>query len=298
MGSSDVPASVSRPCRTRKPTRRPSPSPEASQPVRHPPKRPVKQVVQKDKEKDVLKALKHADSRVRVRVRKPARRSAKVATKSILPARFDAPAEDAPAPTPSPPQPCMYHALWSMVCRKESLLDKIRVFDVAAEPQLAVNEVTKWIDDSLAGRYQLVRTRVMAGYKGRAKDDWITGVLDDYPVLMDRLKAWHADGRKELTIKVIASVFDTTVTTNTMPARGIVAPRQGATATSRQLAALPLDLDTTTLLTQRWACKSKACPNYTGGLCFYAVRDDPTFHLPVYPSILTAWAKAIKAPLA
>lgn len=109
---------------------------------------------------------------------------------------------------------------------------------------------------------------------------------------MERLKAWHDEKRKELTVKVTAVVETTTIASQPTP-------RQRNTATSRQLDALPSERtnqveagNATGLLTAKWSCKSKACRGYSG-LCFYAARDDPSFHLPIYPRALTAWAEAI-----
>jgi hypothetical protein len=45
-------------------------------------------------------------------------------------------------------------------------------------------------------------------------------------------------------------------------------------------------------ITERWICKQPDCRGY-GFVCYWAVRDNPEYHLPVKGTHLTAWSAAI-----
>jgi hypothetical protein len=48
-----------------------------------------------------------------------------------------------------------------------------------------------------------------------------------------------------------------------------------------------------TRITKQWICKRRDCKR-SGQRCYWAVRDEHEFHMPVGGQILTTWAKAIK----
>jgi hypothetical protein len=78
-------------------------------------------------------------------------------------------------------------------------------------------------------------------------------------------------------------------------------PRVRSSATSRALAAMASDQETLEsignyvgAITERWTCSQKACKYYTKGLCFWAARDDATYHYPIISSVLAAWSEKIR----
>lgn len=144
---------------------------------------------------------------------------------------------------------------------------------------------------------------VTAGYTALAAIKWLHGSMDDYTEMIHELQRCFAE-KSDLRVKIVVEVKEVIVAAPAPDAsqpQGSQAPRPRNTAINRALAALPMqreELEATgnnaTEITERWACRSRACINHGRGLCYYAGRDDASYHVPIISAVLTAWSEAIR----
>jgi hypothetical protein len=166
---------------------------------------------------------------------------------------------------------------------------------------LMISKVRDWLAEELPPLYACRRTVVTARHASLSEKHWTHGTLDSIELLLAELTDWHSEGRKGLRL-VITAIADepapeTPVASQVVPPT----PRVRSSATSRALAAMASDQETLEsignyagAITERWTCSQKACKYYAKGLCFWAVRDDATYHYPIISSVLAAWSEKIR----
>jgi hypothetical protein len=219
------------------------------------------------------------------------------------------------------PAPFRYSVQWAIKHPKDGLLQgdtESRQSDSTVESCL--EHFNGLLDSGCkeTPNHLLIRKQLLAGYSGLTSPNWILGSLTvaSYQQLLGHLQEWHAEGKRHLTLKAHAFVRDFTMAdvtasaASTTPAASATptstqatttAPTPRNTATNRQLAAAPAEREVMEVggnwaseITARWTCTQRSCAFHNKGCCYWTGSDSATYHVPIIPAVLTAWAEGVR----
>jgi hypothetical protein len=210
------------------------------------------------------------------------------------------------SPSPAPPGPPASFVYLVEVhlkaARLKEDLSNTLIQSSSDQPlHLMTSKVKDWLAEQLPPLYACRRTIVIARHANLSEKHWTYGTLDSIELLLAELIDWHSEGRKGLRLVVTAITDEPTPVTPVASQVVLPTPRVRSSATSRALAAMASDQETLErignyagAITERWTCSQKACKYYAKGLCFWAVRNDATYHYPIISSVLAAWSEKIR----
>jgi hypothetical protein len=167
-----------------------------------------------------------------------------------------------------------------------------------------------WLDSHT--HYQMLQTRLKCGHETLAANSWPASTnMNAYLVMLDTLAEFERHGKRGLQIHVGLSVkiADNPFAALQAPAapasshrrRALpAAPRPRNTATNRQLEAAPAEREElqvggnwSSKIHDLWMCTSGACGNEKK-LCYWTVRNEAPYHVPIIKPVLLAWSEAIR----
>jgi hypothetical protein len=168
----------------------------------------------------------------------------------------------------------------------------------------------EWLDGH--AHYQLLQTRLKCGHETLATNRWPASTnMDAYLVMLDTLAEFERYGKRGLqihggfSVKLGDNPF-AALQAQAAPAssqrRGALpaAPRPRNTATNRQLEAAPAEREElqvggnwSSKIHDLWTCTSGACGNEKK-LCYWTVRNEAMYHVPIIKPVLLAWSEAIR----
>ncbi|KAK6429309.1 hypothetical protein LTR95_014546 [Oleoguttula sp. CCFEE 5521] len=201
-------------------------------------------------------------------------------------------------PEPEVRAPFWYTAQWRIWHKKQRLEVTMRRWQ-STPGSGPIDAAKQWFESEVAKLpgYGLKQISLSVGYPRLGAHSWFAGGVGDFAMLMDRLLEWDLNGKQGLVMNVEAYCVSAT--------ESIVQPSQSTqgrrSATNQQLAGtaaasegLVASGNLTEQITERWICQVKNCKWYTN-LCYWAIRDERLYHLPIYAQILTSWGASIRA---
>ncbi|OQN96356.1 hypothetical protein B0A48_17608 [Cryoendolithus antarcticus] len=162
----------------------------------------------------------------------------------------------------------MYNSQIQIVCEKKLLNSTVRRYTSSSGTQWPIDEAKRWIESEVAklSGYGLSKIVLRVGFERLGEKSWLTDNVDNFAVLFDNMKAWHADKKKGLKLVVEGQ----TVATTTPPP----ATQGRRSATNNQMAMISTQREQlegqgnlAVDITERWICKVKNCDNYSH-LCY------------------------------
>ncbi|KAK6431484.1 hypothetical protein LTR95_012353 [Oleoguttula sp. CCFEE 5521] len=115
--------------------------------------------------------------------------------------------EEALDGTPEPPSnqlAFMYNSQIQIVCERKLLNSTVRRYASGGGTQWPIDEGKRWIEGEVAklSGYGLSKIVLRVGFERLGEKSWLTDNVDNFAVLFDNMKVWHADKKKGLKLVV------------------------------------------------------------------------------------------------
>ncbi|KAK6440728.1 hypothetical protein LTR95_003044 [Oleoguttula sp. CCFEE 5521] len=140
-----------------------------------------------------------------------------------------------------------------------------------------IDEGKRWIESEVAKLtgYGLSKIVLRVGFERLGEKSWLTDNVDNFAVLFDNMRVWHAENKKGLKLVVQGQTVAATAPPAASQGRRSATNDQRAML-STQREQLEGQGNLAVDITERWICKVKNCDNYSH-LCYWGwaqgIRD-------------------------